>query len=36
MCTAAGWGFSMHRTDHPPESALLALYAALSPEGGRR
>ncbi len=36
ICAAAGWGFSMHRTDHSPESALLALYAALSPEPGRR
>jgi uncharacterized protein (DUF58 family) len=29
MCTAAGFGFGMHRTDHPPETALLALYTAL-------
>jgi uncharacterized protein (DUF58 family) len=36
ICRAAGWGFSTHRTDHPPEAALLALYAALSPEPGRR
>jgi uncharacterized protein (DUF58 family) len=36
ICRAAGWGFSVHRTDHPPEAALLALYAALSPEPGRR
>ena len=27
----AGWGFHLHRTDRPPESALLALYMALSP-----
>lgn len=32
IAAAAGWGFVRHRTDHPPESALLALYQALSPE----
>ena len=36
ICTAAGWGFSVHRTDHPPEAALLSLYTALSPDKGRR
>lgn len=30
LCVAAGFGFTVHRTDHPPETALLALYAALS------
>ncbi len=25
-----GWTFSIHRTDHSPQSALLALYTALS------
>ena len=29
ICTAAGFGFGIHRTDHPPEVALLTLYAAL-------
>ncbi|MCG8545830.1 MAG: DUF58 domain-containing protein [Alphaproteobacteria bacterium] len=29
-----GWGFSLHRTDRPPESALLSLYTALAPEMG--
>ena len=29
ICTAAGFGFGIHRTDHPPEAALLTLYAAL-------
>jgi uncharacterized protein (DUF58 family) len=29
-----GWGFGTHRTDRPPELALLALYGALS--AGRR
>ena len=36
ICRAAGWGFSLHRTDHPPEAALLGLYTALAPEAGRR
>jgi uncharacterized protein (DUF58 family) len=36
ICAATGWGFSIHRTDHPPETALLALYTALSPTVGRR
>jgi uncharacterized protein (DUF58 family) len=35
ICAAAGWGFSVHRTDHPPETALLALYAALAPDAVR-
>ncbi len=30
---SAGWGFLAHRTDRPPEAALLALYQAL--EAGR-
>lgn len=30
-CTAAGFGFAVHRTDHTPEAALLALYAGLAP-----
>ena len=30
MSAAAGWGFGTHRTDHAPEPALLALYAALA------
>lgn len=29
LCTAAGFGFGIHRTDHPPEAALLSLYTAL-------
>jgi uncharacterized protein (DUF58 family) len=29
ICTAAGFGFGIHRTDHSPEAALLSLYAAL-------
>jgi uncharacterized protein (DUF58 family) len=29
ICSAAGFGFGIHRTDHPPETALLTLYAAL-------
>jgi uncharacterized protein (DUF58 family) len=27
---AAGWNFATHRTDRPPHTALLALYAALA------
>ncbi|WP_232476930.1 DUF58 domain-containing protein [Roseomonas sp. KE0001] len=30
---AAGWSFATHRTDHPPETALLALWQALAPTG---
>jgi uncharacterized protein (DUF58 family) len=29
-CRAAGLGYGIHRTDHPPETALLALYTALA------
>jgi uncharacterized protein (DUF58 family) len=35
IARSAGWGFSTHRTDHPPHTALLALYTALAaPPGG--
>jgi uncharacterized protein (DUF58 family) len=30
LCTTAGWTFGTHRTDHPPETALMALYAAMA------
>ena len=30
ICAAAAFGFSTHRTDHAPETALLALYTALT------
>jgi uncharacterized protein (DUF58 family) len=30
ICTAAGFGFGVHSTDHPPEMALLTLYQALA------
>ena len=30
LATAAGFGFAVHRTDHPPEMALLGLYTALA------
>lgn len=30
LCAAAGWSFGTHRTDQPPEAALLALHAALA------
>ncbi len=32
ICSAAGFGFGIHRTDHAPEAALLALYTALGPK----
>ena len=31
IAAAAGWSFARHRTDHPPEAALLALHQILSP-----
>lgn len=36
IATVAGWGFAVHHTDHAPEAALLGLYTALAPQGGRR
>ena len=30
ICGGAGFGFAVHRTDHAPEAALLALYAVLA------
>jgi len=30
----AGWGFTTHRTDKPPEAALLRLYTSLAPLTG--
>jgi uncharacterized protein (DUF58 family) len=36
ICSAAGFGFAMHRTDHPPEAALLALWMALDGNGARQ
>lgn len=30
ICSAAGFGFGVHRTDRPPETALLTLYQALT------
>jgi len=30
ICGTAGFGFGVHRTDHPPEMALLTLYQALA------
>ena len=34
IARTAGWSFASHRTDRPPQSALLALFMALS-EGNR-
>ncbi|EHL97140.1 hypothetical protein HMPREF9946_04403, partial [Acetobacteraceae bacterium AT-5844] len=31
IASAAGWRFATHRTDAPPEAALLALWQSLSP-----
>jgi uncharacterized protein (DUF58 family) len=31
LCGAAGWTFATHRTDQPPEAALMALWLALAP-----
>jgi uncharacterized protein (DUF58 family) len=30
LCRRLGWTFAVHRTDNPPQTALLALYMALS------
>jgi uncharacterized protein (DUF58 family) len=30
LARAAGWSFAVHRTDRPPQTALLALYNALA------
>ena len=35
IARAAGWTYATHRTDQPPQSALLALYAALTRPPGR-
>ena len=32
IARAAEWSFGTHRTDRPPQTALLALYAALAPQ----
>ena len=31
LAQRAGWTFATHRTDHPPEAALLALHQVLAP-----
>jgi len=36
ICRQVGWRFLGHRTDHTPETALLALYLGLSDEVSRR
>jgi uncharacterized protein (DUF58 family) len=36
MATSAGFSLSLHRTDHPPEPALLALFMALDAAANRR
>lgn len=32
LASAAGWSFAIHRTDHPPEAALMALHQVLAPQ----
>jgi len=32
LARAAGWTFAMHRTDRPPQTALLSLWGALAQE----
>jgi uncharacterized protein (DUF58 family) len=36
ICSAAGFGFAMHRTDHPPEAAMLSLWMALDGNAARQ
>ncbi len=36
IARSAGWIFACHRTDQPPQTALLALYAALTRPPGHR
>jgi uncharacterized protein (DUF58 family) len=31
LAQSAGWTFATHRTDQPPEAALLALHQMLAP-----
>mgnify|MGYP000915320223 CR=1 FL=1 len=31
VAAASGWSFATHRTDQPPETALLALHRRLAP-----
>lgn len=31
LAAASGWSFATHRTDHPPEAALMALHRRLAP-----
>jgi uncharacterized protein (DUF58 family) len=32
IAAGVGWSFAVHRTDQPPEAALLALWLALAPQ----
>ena len=34
LARSVGWSFAPHRTDQPPQHALLALYARLAEGGG--
>ncbi len=31
LAQSLDWGYSLHRTDHPPQTALMALYQSLAP-----
>jgi uncharacterized protein (DUF58 family) len=35
ICASAGFGFAVHRTDHPAQTALLALWMALDANAAR-
>jgi uncharacterized protein (DUF58 family) len=35
LATSLGFRLLSHRTDHPPETALMALWQALAPQGAR-
>jgi uncharacterized protein (DUF58 family) len=35
ICSAAGWSFAVHQTDHAPEPILLSMFLHFSELGGR-
>ena len=35
ICDSCGWSFGLHRTDHSPESALMALFVRLGQRSPR-
>jgi hypothetical protein len=32
LATRLGWTITVHRTDHSPQPALIALHAAIGPQ----